>query len=79
MGALTPKALIRVSCWILAHLWAMISTVLLAKRLQMVCWSSWSVFWSTLAVASSIQRIWNMWRGWEERGRRGLALAPAKH
>lgn len=36
----------------------MVSTVLLAKRLQMVCWSSWSVFWSTLAVASSMHKTW---------------------
>lgn len=61
-----------------AHLWAMVSTVLLAKRLQMVCWSSWSVFWSTLAVASSMHRIWNVWRGWAGGQRRRLVLAPAK-
>lgn len=41
----------------------MVSTVLLANRLLMVCWSSWSVFWSTLAVASSIHKIWSVWGG----------------
>lgn len=47
---------------IVLSLWAMVSTVLLAKRLQMVCWSSWSVFWSTLAAASSMHKIWTVCR-----------------
>lgn len=72
---MTSEPLVRVSLW--AHLWAMVSTVLLAKRWQMVCWSSWSVFWSTLAVASSIHKIWNVGEGWEEEGRRELAVAAA--
>lgn len=46
------------------HLWAMVSTVLLAKPFaDGLLESSWSVFWSTLAVASSMHKIWECWEG----------------
>lgn len=47
--------------WLLkSNLWAMVRTVLPWNFSLMVCCSSWSVFWSTLAVASSIQRTCTM-------------------
>lgn len=40
------------------YLWATVRTVVDGKALRMVTWIWASVAWSTLAVASSIHRIW---------------------